>query len=223
MTLELVDGALGRAALERWADELDARAEEIAAADAVVTASADLAATASALVEGMTKLNGQWCEAPRRLFADPAVHDDLAAALREALAQVTVGSWRDDVDVGPLAHRGHLARVREQVARLGVAAPANGGGFRFAPLLIPGAATEEIFGPVLTLQATDDPVRDANALGDGLAGEVRLGGTQLIDLVDDSAQSFWGTSGIGGHGGREVLEAFRGTRTVGEDDPALAV
>jgi betaine-aldehyde dehydrogenase len=211
---------------------------------AVVTASADVAATATALVEGMTKLNGQWCEAPRRVLVDPAVHDDLADALRSELTRVTVGSWRDDVDVGPLAHRAHFARVRGQVAALGGTPPAIGGtGFHFAPTLVtdPGSVTEEIFGPVLTLHATDDAVRDANALGDGLAGyvfagdreeafaigrrlhagEIRIGGTHLIDLAGDSAQSFWGASGIGGHGGREVLEAFRGTRIVGEDDPAL--
>ena len=130
------------------------------------------------------------------------------------------------------------------MARLGGTPRTGGPGLHLTPTLItdPGPVTEEIFGPVLTLHATDDAVREANALGDGLAGyvfagdrdeafaigrrlhagEIRIGGTHLIDLAADSAQSFWGTSGIGGHGGREVLEAFRGTRIVGEDDPALA-
>jgi CPA1 family monovalent cation:H+ antiporter len=55
------------------------------------------------------------------------------------------------------------------------------------------------------------------------AGEVRLGGTHLLDLAPGSEQSFWGTSGIGGHGARPALEAYRGTRIVGEDDPALPI
>ena len=86
-------------------------------------------------------------------------------------------------------------------------------------------------------------VAAANATGDGLAGyvfsadrerafalgrrlragEVRLGGTHLLDLAPGSAQSFWGTSGIGGHGAHEALEAYRGTRIVGVDDPALPI
>jgi phenylacetaldehyde dehydrogenase len=105
---------------------------------------------------------------------------------------------------------------------------------------------EEIFGPVLTLHpvASDGiALAAANATGDGLAayvfsadderafdlgrrlhaGEVRLGGTHLLDLAPGSAQSFWGTSGIGGHGADQALEAYRGTRIVGIDDPALPI
>jgi len=64
----------------------------------------------------------------------------------------------------------------------------------------------------------------AFALGRRLrAGEVRLGGTHLLDLAPGSAQSFWGTSGIGGHGASEALEAYRGTRIVGVDDAALPI
>lgn len=44
---------------------------------AIVRADADLAVTAHALARGMTKLNGQWCEAPRRVLVPDALHDEL--------------------------------------------------------------------------------------------------------------------------------------------------
>jgi betaine-aldehyde dehydrogenase len=248
--------AAGRAVAAAAAPRMAALQLELGGSNpAVVLAGADPAAAAAALVEGMTKLNGQWCEAPRRVLVEAQAHDALVDALREALGRVTVGSWREAVDVGPLAHRAHFKRVQGQVARIGgerwspVAVDAPGG-CAMAPVLITGApasaVTEEVFGPVLTVHAVagpDEAVRAANALGDGLAGyvfagdadeafalgrrlhagEVRLGGTHLVDLAGGSAQSFWGTSGIGGHGAAEVLEAFRGTRIVGEDDPALPI
>ena len=85
--------------------------------------------------------------------------------------------------------------------------------------------------------------RAANALGDGLAGyvfgsdrdeafalgrrlhagEVRIGGTRVLDLAQGSAQSFWGVSGIGGHGVVEVLHAHVGTRVLGEEDHSLVI
>ncbi|MBB4660656.1 aldehyde dehydrogenase family protein [Conexibacter arvalis] len=221
---------------------------------ALVTDDADLGAAAEALAAGMTKLNGQWCEAPRRILVAAARHDELVSALEAALAGRTVGSLRNEAtDVGPLAHRDHLARVRAQVAALGGEAltpsPApEGDGFHLSPAIVvgapPAAAGEEIFGPVVTVHPVADDheaVRLANANGDGLAGyvfagdrerafalgrrlhagEVRIGGTNLVDLAPGSTQSFWGTSGLGAHGARQVLEAFRGSRIVGEEDPSL--
>ena len=223
---------------------------------AVVTPDADPEAAARALAGGMTKLNGQWCEAPRRVLADHRIHDDLVDALRAQLEGVRVGPARAaDTEMGPLAHSAHHAAVRRQLAVLGgeqlATAPLpGGGGFFESPTLVvglaPDAVREEIFGPVLSLHrvAGDaEAVAAANANGDGLAayvfagdperafavgralhaGEVRLGGTHLLDLAPGSAQSFWGTSGIGAHGDAEVLEAYRGTRIVGEDDPTLPI
>jgi betaine-aldehyde dehydrogenase len=103
---------------------------------------------------------------------------------------------------------------------------------------------EEIFGPVLTVhgvRSDAEALAAANGLGDGLAGyvfaedtdlafalgrnlhvgEVRVGGTNLIDLAEGSAQSFWGSSGLGGHGDRDVLLAFCGNRIIGEENHAL--
>jgi acyl-CoA reductase-like NAD-dependent aldehyde dehydrogenase len=105
------------------------------------------------------------------------------------------------------------------------------------------AVDREIFGPMLALSSyerLEEAVAAANALGDGLAGyvfssnrdegfelgglhagEVRIGGTRVLDLAQGSAQSFWGVSGLGGHGVVDVLHAHVGTRVVGEEDHSL--
>ena len=54
-----------------------------------------------------------------------------------------------------------------------------------------------------------------------VAGEVRVNGAKIADLGDDSAQSFWGPSGIGGHGPNESVRVFCGDRVVGVDSPDL--
>lgn len=102
----------------------------------------------------------------------------------------------------------------------------------------------EIFGPLLTVQpAADDAeaLRLANAghvglagyvfgrdedaarvLGRGIrAGEIKVNGTSVLDMAPGSAQSFFGASGIGGHGDADVLDFFSGVRIVGVDRPGL--
>lgn len=102
----------------------------------------------------------------------------------------------------------------------------------------------EIFGPLLTVQpATDDEdaLRAANAGHVGLAGyvfsrdedaaralgrrihagEIKVNGTSVLDMAPESSQSFFGLSGIGGHGDADVLDFFSGDRVVGVDRPGL--
>jgi phenylacetaldehyde dehydrogenase len=248
--------AAGRAVATAAIERMAALQLELGASNpALVCDDADVAAAAAALAAGANKLNGQWCEAPRRVFVHAARHDELLDALLAELGALRIGSsLARSTTLGPLARRGHRDRVLAQVRSLGgapvAAAEAPDTGAFLAPTLVPGlapdAVREEIFGPVLTLHpvASDGiALAAANATGDGLAayvfsadderafglgrrlraGEVRLGGTHLLDLAPGSAQSFWGTSGIGGHGAREALEAYRGTRIVGVDDPALPI
>jgi phenylacetaldehyde dehydrogenase len=248
--------AAGRAVAAAAIERMAALQLELGASNpALVCDDADIAAAAAALAAGATKLNGQWCEAPRRVFVHARRHDELLDALRGELAALPIGSSLErSTALGPLARRAHRDRVLAQVRSLG-GAPVSAGeapqaGAFLAPTLVPGLAPdavgEEIFGPVLTLHPVAGDgiaLAAANATGDGLAGyvfsadderafdlgrrlragEVRLGGTHLLDLAPGSAQSFWGTSGIGGHGAREALEAYRGTRIVGVDDPALPI
>ncbi len=154
---------------------------------AIVRADADLAVTAHALARGMTKLNGQWCEAPRRVLVPDALHDELVERLLAELAALRVGSSLDDAtEVGPLSHAAHRGRVRAQVA----AAVAAGGSARpaadvpeqgtFEPATVitgldAAVVVEEIFGPAIALHRVADDeaaLRAANAGEDGLAGYV---------------------------------------------------
>ncbi len=220
---------------------------------AIVMDGADLEHAADELARGATVLNGQWCEAPRRVFVPARDHDRLVGLLLDRLGAHTIGDSRDPATtLGPLAYRGHHQRVTVQLDRLrerGEATPSHdavpGEGFFLSPTVVAGlpfdAVDEEIFGPVLAVMPYTDAgeaLQAANGLGDGLAayvfgsdrnaaftlarrlhaGEVRIGGTRVLDLAAGSAQSFWGTSGLGGHGRAEVLAAHLGIRVIGEEN-----
>jgi betaine-aldehyde dehydrogenase len=124
-------------------------------------------------------------------------------------------------------------------------------GWFFSPTIVTGVApddaTAELFGPVVTLHSVsgdEEAVAAARRGGDGLggyvfstdveravavgaqlrAGEVKINGTSLVDLVSDSRQSFWGTSGYGGHTTlADELEIFRGDRIIGLDNPDFPI
>jgi phenylacetaldehyde dehydrogenase len=104
----------------------------------------------------------------------------------------------------------------------------------------PAACVDELFGPVVTVHPVDDDeaaVTTANDTPFGLAGyvfstdldaaqalgrrirfgEVKINGTSVIDLTPTSTQSFWGLSGVGGHGNAEVFRMFTGSQIVGVD------
>ncbi len=222
---------------------------------AVVCADADLAATARSLAAGMTKLNGQWCEAPGRIIVHHSIADELIEGLRAELDDLLIGSCLDPATrIGPLSHQVHHDKVVKAVADLAVgpgrsvvtgAEPPDWPGWFVPPTIVTGLdpldAPEEVFGPVVTVHRADDEaaaLAGANAGQDGLAGyvfsadidkalalgaqvragEVKINGTGLFDLCGDSEQSFWGTSGLGGHGDETLFELFRGSRIVGVDD-----
>lgn len=224
----------------------------------IVRADADLELAAQALASGMTKLNGQWCEGPGKIYVAEERHDELIAALQRALAAVSIGPHTSETAaMGPLAHASHRDQLQAQVdalvdmggTELAVGDVPSAGWF-WAPRLVVGAPMEacidEMFGPVVTIHPYADEVQavaDANSSPYGLAayvfgsdvdaamatgralrfGEVKINGTSLLDMSDRSAQSFWRSSGIGGHGNRELLAFFQGTQIVGLDRPGLPI
>ncbi|WP_320673122.1 aldehyde dehydrogenase family protein [Patulibacter defluvii] len=247
----------GRAVARASIDRMPALQLELSGSNpALVLPGADLDAVAAELARGALVLNGQWCEAPRRVLVPRADHDRLAERLLAELTRRRIGPATDPAtELGPLAFRGHHAQVVAQLAALAergtavaVDAPLPEGGFFLAPTVVGelplDAVREELFGPVLALQPyaeVEQALAAANGLGDGLAGyvfgpdrdaalaigrrlhagEVRVGGVRVLDLAPGSSQSFWGSSGLGGHGDATVLGAYVGTRIVGEEDPAL--
>ena len=182
-------GPGGRAVAAAAAPNLTALQLELGGHNpAIVLPSANIAATAAALVDGMTKLNGQWCEAPGKILVPEDLHDDLVDALLAELASVRIGHCLDeDTDMGPMAYRLHRERLQAGVdemiaaggtARTGSTLPGLGGWF-FAPTIITGLAAHqslhEFFGPVVTVHAVgsvDEAIQAARGPETGLAGFV---------------------------------------------------
>lgn len=226
---------------------------------AVVLDGADVERTATDLVAGMTRLNGQWCEAPGKILVPTSLHDALTEALIVEAERVQISHSLDpDCDLGPLAYEAHRNRLEASIADLEargarvrrVGTTPTAGGWFFNPAVITGlpaaAASEELFGPAVTVHAYDgvaDAISDANAAGGGLdafvfgadekeamqvgarllAGEVRVNGTKMADLAGESQQTFWGMSGVGGHGPAQGVAFYQGRRVVGVDDPSLPI
>jgi phenylacetaldehyde dehydrogenase len=205
----------------------------------------------------MTRLNGQWCEAPGKVLVHESIHDSFVEAMKFELSQLKVGDALDETtQVGPLAFERQRDSLKASVTRLlnlggelvtGGELP-NLDGWFLAPGMIvgckPEVASEELFGPLVTVHAVnsvEEALRHANGPATGLdafvfggdesralqvgsrirAGEVRINGTFMSDLAGNSRQSFWGNSGIGGHGPQYGVRFFLGDRVVGVDNPDL--
>ena len=176
--------AVAAAAIERMTPM---QLELSASNPAVILPGADLEHAARELARGCLVLNGQWCEAPRRVYVERRDHDRLASMLADELGRSTLGpSLEESTDVGPLAHRAQFEAVEREVERLAamgdaVAAHATlpDRGFFLSPTVIGGLAADavrsEVFGPVLALSPyaeVEDAIAAANGLDDGLAAYV---------------------------------------------------
>jgi len=181
---------------------------------------------------------GQVCLAGTRLLVESGVADEFTARFLERAAKLRQGDPRDEAtDIGPSISRTHLQRV-DGFVRRAIAAGARPllggevnpalGGLYYLPTLLAGAKpgaeilTEEVFGPVLTLQTftgEDAAVAMANDTRYGLAATVFTGdqeraqrlsarlraGTVWVNcfFVRDLRAPFGGAgeSGIGREGG----------------------
>lgn len=220
---------------------------------AIVRSDADVAASAASLIQGMTRLNGQWCESPGKIFVHEDIYKPFIEAMRAELEKIRVGHALDaDTQVGPIAFKAQLEMLKQEIARLielggtlVTAEPLSDlDGWFLAPGIIIGVpadqATSELFGPIATVHTYKDDaealaganapqggldafvfssdIEAAMALGSKIrAGEVRINGTFMSDLADGSRQTFWGMSGIGGHGPKSGVRFFLGDRVVGLD------
>jgi 5-carboxymethyl-2-hydroxymuconic-semialdehyde dehydrogenase len=181
---------------------------------------------------------GQVCLAGTRLLVDSQVADEFTARFLEKAAALRQGDPRDEAtDVGPNITRAHLSRVDGFVQRaigegarplLGGTPNHDLGGLYYRPTLLaqakPGAEilTEEVFGPVLTLQTfdtEDEAVAKANSTRYGLAATMFTGDRERAERVSSRlvAGTVWvncffvrdlrapfggaGLSGIGREGG----------------------
>jgi len=142
---------------------------------------------------------GQVCLAGTRLLVDESIAAEFTDRFVARTSVLIQGDPRhEDTDVGPLITRQHLERVDGYVRRAvaGGARVVTGGGplngLYYRPTLLTGAApgseilTEEVFGPVLTLQtfaAEDQAVALANDTRYGLAATVFTGDRDRAERV----------------------------------------
>jgi betaine-aldehyde dehydrogenase len=132
---------------------------------------------------------GQDCTAATRVLVGSDVHDDFVAALADAARATAVGApFVEEADVGPLNNANQLARVKGFIDRraghnevVAGGSPMVRDGYFFEPTVVAGIeqgdemATEEIFGPVITVQRfsdEDQAVGWANSVRYGLASSV---------------------------------------------------
>jgi aminomuconate-semialdehyde/2-hydroxymuconate-6-semialdehyde dehydrogenase len=175
---------------------------------------------------------GQVCLAGTRLLVQDAVVAEFLARFIEAAAALKQGDPRDEAtDLGPNITRQHLARidgfVRRAVAAgarplLGGAVHPELGGLYYQPTLLADAApgseilTEEVFGPVLTVQTfagEAEAVALANGTRYGLAAMVFTGDRARADRV--SARLVAGTVWVNCFFVRDLRAPFGGARQSG--------
>ena len=151
----------------------------------VVFADSDLEKAAATAPSGVFDNAGQDCCARSRILVEASVFDRFMELLEPAVQAVTVGLPTDPAtEMGPLVSALHLEKVRSYVpddthVAFRGSAP-DGPGFWFPPTVLTPplgdrTLTDEIFGPVVTVQPfrdEADAVAIANDSAYGLSGSV---------------------------------------------------
>ncbi len=132
---------------------------------AIVAADADVEVTARRLAWGKFVNSGQTCIAPDYVLVDPAVRDDLVAAIEAAVRSFYGDDAQQSPDYGRIISDNHWARISGLLATSGGTIAFGGrtdAADRFiAPTVVvhpdldSDLMTEEIFGPVLPVIAVD--------------------------------------------------------------------
>jgi 5-carboxymethyl-2-hydroxymuconic-semialdehyde dehydrogenase len=210
----------------------------------VVFADADLDLAVSLAVEQFDNA-GQVCLGAFRILVEESLEPAFTEAVLARAAQVVQGDPRDPAtDVSCLVSRPHFERVDGFVQRakadgarvlLGGGPNAELGGLFYAPTILTGVrpgqevVTEEVFGPVLTVQTfrtEQQAVAMANATRFGLAATLVTGDAERAERVSSllRAGTVWvncffvrdlgapfggsGYSGIGREGGLHSFDFY---------------
>ena len=197
----------------------------------IVMGDADIELAASLAVEQYDNA-GQVCLSGTRLLVHESVANEFAAAFKAKAAELKQGDPRDpDTDIGPQVHETHFERIKGFVDRakadgadvvMGGEPNAELGGLYFRPTLVnqPAVdseiATQEVFGPVLTMQtfATDEQLIDlANGTEFGLAAVVVSGNRTHADAITSKLVA--GTIWVNCFFVRDLRAPFGGSRKSG--------
>ncbi|MCU7727946.1 aldehyde dehydrogenase [Actinoplanes sp. KI2] len=210
----------------------------------LIFADADLDLAVDLAVEQFDNA-GQVCLGAFRLLVQEPIAEEFTARVVERARALVQGDPRDErTDVSALISRPHFERVRGFVDRAladGARALLGGGpntslnGLYYSPTILadarPGSEilTEEVFGPVLTVQTfadEDEGVRMANETRFGLAATLVTGSAEKAERVSEklSAGTVWvncffvrdlgapfggnGKSGIGREGGTYSFDFY---------------
>lgn len=159
----------------------------------IVLADADMELAIDGVLWGAFGTTGQRCTATSRLLLQDDIHDAFVARLIERTRELRLGDGlRDDIQVGPLINEDALRKVERYVEiGRGEAEPVLGGsraageglddGWFFEPTIFTGVqpgsrlATEEIFGPVLSVirfKDLDEAIRINNEVRYGLSSSL---------------------------------------------------
>ncbi|WP_254709817.1 aldehyde dehydrogenase [Streptomyces lunaelactis] len=175
---------------------------------------------------------GQVCLAGTRLLVESSVAEEFTRRFVARASALRQGDPREEAtDIGPNIHPEHLARVDGFVRRAlaaGARAVIGGGphselgGLYYRPTLLTDVApdaeivTEEVFGPVLTLQTFDteeEAVALANSTRFGLAATVVTSDVARADRV--TGQLVAGTVWVNCFFVRDLRAPFGGARQSG--------
>ncbi|WP_261842919.1 aldehyde dehydrogenase family protein [Aliamphritea ceti] len=216
---------------------------------AIICEDADLDSVVESVRWGIFYNAGQVCSALSRIIVHQDIHDELLQRLTHLAENLSVGSHDENPDMGSLVSMDQQRRVADfcQQAQQAGAIATTGG----APLDRPGAffqptvfsqvtanmaiATEEVFGPVLTVQSFADDtaaIQLANSTEYSLAGGVFSNDLQRIMRLSQQLKAgqvyvnewyaggvetpFGGTgkSGYGREKGREGLMNYVHSKNV---------
>jgi aminomuconate-semialdehyde/2-hydroxymuconate-6-semialdehyde dehydrogenase len=197
----------------------------------IVFADADMESAVANAVEQYDNA-GQVCLAGVRLLVEESIRDEFVERFVERADALRLGDPRDlATDMGPQVSREHFERIDGFVRRAkadGAEAVIGGGpnddlgGLFYRPTLFTGARpgseilTQEVFGPVLTLQtfsSEEEAVAMANGTEFGLAGVLFTGDPARAERV--GAQLVAGTLWVNCFFVRDLRAPFGGSRHSG--------
>jgi aminomuconate-semialdehyde/2-hydroxymuconate-6-semialdehyde dehydrogenase len=197
----------------------------------VAFADADLDAVVAQAVNQFDNA-GQVCLAGTRLLIEEEMHDAFLERFLAVAGDMTQGDPREEAtDLGPLITRAHFDRVHGFVTRAlddGARAILGGGpnealgGLHYLPTLFADAPagseilTQEVFGPVLTIQTfrdEDEAIALANGTDYGLAAILYTGDPERAERV--GARLVAGTVWVNCFFVRDLAAPFGGARRSG--------